>query len=118
MILVFSKIEAGKMPALPGSNRTSRHVHEREDYERLEAGKMPALPGSNRTSRHVHEREDYERLEAGKMPALPGSNRTSRHVHEREDYSRKIRSRQDAGAPGIEPNVKASSRKRGLLSKD
>ncbi|MBX9573769.1 MAG: hypothetical protein K2X77_33035 [Candidatus Obscuribacterales bacterium] len=45
----------------------------------LEAGRMPALPGSNRE------------LEAGRMPALPGS-------------IKRIRSRQDAGAPGIEPN--------------
>ncbi|MBX9569472.1 MAG: hypothetical protein K2X77_11285, partial [Candidatus Obscuribacterales bacterium] len=37
------KIEAGKMPALPGSNPTEK----RESLLKIEAGKMPALPGSN-----------------------------------------------------------------------
>ncbi|MBX9572819.1 MAG: hypothetical protein K2X77_28235, partial [Candidatus Obscuribacterales bacterium] len=47
-----------------------------------------------------------QKIEARKMPALPGSNRIRRANRSKD------RSRQDAGAPRIEPNPQSESIKR------
>ncbi|MBX9573091.1 MAG: hypothetical protein K2X77_29610, partial [Candidatus Obscuribacterales bacterium] len=54
-------------------------------------------------------RANRSQIEAGKMPALPGSNPGQK------SESLSDRSRQDAGAPGIEPRSKERSRDRSEL---
>ncbi|MBX9568171.1 MAG: hypothetical protein K2X77_04710 [Candidatus Obscuribacterales bacterium] len=79
------KFEAGKMPALPGSNRTPT----RNRSQNLK-------PARCRRSRDRTElqREIAPKFEAGKMPALPDRTELQREI------DTKNRSRQDAGAPG------------------
>ncbi|MBX9568791.1 MAG: hypothetical protein K2X77_07840, partial [Candidatus Obscuribacterales bacterium] len=75
------EFEAGKMPALPGSNRIQAgRCYASPDRanrpQEFEAGKMPALPGSNQIAGAPRIepkcRRSQDRTE---MPALPGSNR-------------------------------------------
>ncbi|MBX9573628.1 MAG: hypothetical protein K2X77_32300, partial [Candidatus Obscuribacterales bacterium] len=59
-----------------------------ESRRRLEAGKMPALPGSDRANNMLIAVEDRSRHDAGTMPALPGSDRANNMLIAVEDRSR------------------------------
>jgi hypothetical protein len=98
----LQELEAGKMPALPGSNRANKSNSEQNSLQELEAGKMPALPGANSSEQQQSQRQEPELPEPSQQSEPLPADATAASAKDEEDLpTSEAGLNEGSGLPGL-----------------